>query len=346
MRLGDTARRAVPVRMHHLLMRILPPVLVALAAGCVSELASSEQALTHEDVDVAPECVGILEHVNRDSLAALDAYLPSDVAVRIITRRDSVPFVSLADLLTVPGVGPARLDQIAAGARRAGRLDATCVGVFDELAVSADDERALLDFANMASELALRAAVPSPAVVPQLLARRPFATLADLAATRGVGPATFRALRNAAIHAATPGPFDTLAVTLNAAQRDVQIQTRFDWTALLTDRDNEPGYLTHATCFGIDPGLLPDGTTVRDQLADGAEVLTRITNHVQYAVQRSGQAIDVAPGLADLAARTQGRAFLGCNLRYTPDPWSGIDRDFYVDTVTGTGVFAELRWSE
>jgi len=333
--------------MHRTLLSIgtVSAVALALSAGCASDLASAEEALTRDDVDVAPECAGILDHVNHESFEVLDAYLPRDVVTRVVARRAEVPFVSLADILTVPGIGPARLDHIAAGARRAGRIDASCVGVFDQLAVSVEDQAAILSFVNGANEIALRAAVPFPGVVPRLLAQRPFTTLTALAGTRGIGPAAFRSLRNAAVDDALPGPFEILVDAVNAAQDDVQLETRFDWRALLDERD-APAPLAHATCFGIDPDLLPAGVTVRDHLADGAEMRERITNHVEWADQRGDLGIDPAAGLADLSARTQGRSFFGCYLRYTPDPWSGIDRDFFVDTASGFGVFAELRWSE
>src|SRR5690242_10379362 len=124
-------------------MRRLGSALLALSilAGCggvesepstesrESPSAERQQApLTTTNVDVAPECQGIISFVNTASFQTLDAYLPSDVATNLVAQRATSPFVTLAQVDAVSGVGPARLDQIAAGARAEGFIGSSCVG--------------------------------------------------------------------------------------------------------------------------------------------------------------------------------------------------------------------------
>jgi hypothetical protein len=53
-----------------------------------------------------------------------------------------------------------------------------------------------------------------------------------------------------------------------------------------------------------------------------------------------------APGLADLSAQVAGQRFYGCSMSYEPNPWCGLDRAFFVNTVTGYRVFVETGWCE
>lgn len=323
------------------LLAALPALLVA----CGPELAATDtqsHALTTPDRDVAPECQGILDYASTASAAELDEYLPIAVAEAVAA---GAPYDSLAALLAVPGVGPARAHVITGAARDAGLVGEACAGILDELALSLDDEAALVDFANTASSDDLRAEGIAERTIAALIAGRPFAAAGAIAAVRGVGPATFRALRDGGVAAASPGPFDVLADAVNDAGTDVTLRTRFDWEAILADQDSA-GRLTSATCFGIDEELLIPGTTVRPALATGAEVVEAITSAVRWADRGGGLGIDTAPGLADLAARSDGRTFAGCYLRYEPDPWSGVNRQFFVDTAGSFQVFSDLRWSE
>jgi hypothetical protein len=61
---------------------------------------------------------------------------------------------------------------------------------------------------------------------------------------------------------------------------------------------------------------------------------------------RSGAVGDASEGLADLARQVAGQTFFGCHLRFAPDPFSGITRDFFVNTKTGYRVFTEVEFSE
>jgi DNA uptake protein ComE-like DNA-binding protein len=323
---------------------VLAAALAAATAGCAIDVASADLALTTTDVDVAPECAGILDHANQAPLADLAAVLPPVVADRIVGRRLEAPFVSLADVLTVVDVGPARLDQIAAAARAAGRIDASCAGIIELVALSSDDEAAVVAYIDSADDAELRAALPSDAVVPALLAARPLSSAAAIAAVRGVGPATFRAVRNAAVAAASDGPFELLVAAVNDLDRDVEIRTRFDWRDLVSDDRDAPGRLTSATCFGIDPALLPAGTTIRPELATATEVEDAIADAVGWA--NRNHELDPTAGLADLAERAAGHTFAGCYVRYEPDPWSGINRQFFIGASTSLQVYSDVRWSE
>jgi hypothetical protein len=323
----------------------LSAVALAACAADPTDLAATGQPLTAPDRDLAPECEGIVGYASTATVAELDAFLPATVAAAIVARRDQAPIATLADLLAVPGVGPARADAITSAARDAGFVGDTCAGILEELALSTDDDAALVAYANGAGDDELRALGIADRTIAALAAGRPFAAAPAVAAVRGVGVVTFRVLRDAANAAASPGPFDVLADAVNDAGADVVVRTRFDWEALLTE-DRGDGRLTSATCFGIDEDLLIPGTTVRPELATGAEVTEAITGAVRYADRSGGVGIDTAPGLAELAARTDGRSFAGCYLRYEPDPWSGINRQFFVDTAGTFQVFSELRWSE
>lgn len=319
---------------------------LALAA-CAEpiELGTGGAALAEEDVDVAPACAGIMTYVGGASVAELDSYLPSTVAHAIVARRTVTPFVDLADLSSVSGVAQARLVQIAGRARTLGFIGPSCLGVYEEHAVSTSDRDAMLTFVNGASEFTLRNAVPTNLdVVPYLLAARPYTSLTALADTPQVGIATFRALRNAAID----GPFEILAAAVNAIGGDFisRIWTDFYWYDVLFGQD-QPGNLTSMTCFGIDPALIAIfGGEVRPTLADADEVVGWVTDAVEYADARGALLLDQTAGLADLAAWADGKTFFGCYLGYAPNPWSGITRAFFVDTLSKRGVMAQTQWSE
>lgn len=319
---------------------------LALAACAESpDVATGASALAAEDVDVAPACAGIMTYVDGATVAELDSYLPATVANAIVARRNVTPFVDLADLSSVSGVAQARLVQIANRARTLGFIDATCEGVYEEHAVSSSDRVAMLAFVNGASESTLLNAVPTNLdVVPYLLAGRPYTTLTALADTPQVGIATFHSLRNAAID----GPFEVLAAAVNALGGDFisRIWTDFYWYDVLFGQD-QPGNLTSMTCFGIDPALIGwFGGEIRPNLADADEVVAWVTDAVEYADARGALVLDQTAGLADLAAWADGKTFFGCYIGYAPNPWSGITRAFFVDTVSKRGVMAQTQWSE
>jgi len=310
-------------------------------AGDPTPTSTTRSALTTDDVDLPQECIGILTYAEHASVDELHSYLPINVVNALVARRAQGPFHSLAEISAVPGIAAARLAQIGQRANQLDFTDVGCLGVFEELAVSYDDAGAILGYVNHASAAQLTTVVRfDPAqTVAQLVARRPFTTMQELIDTYGVGPATLRALRNAAID----GPLDRLIAEVNNANRDVAITLDFDWFAVLFD---EPGQPAHIECFGVDPALVNQVFgSIRPALADGAEVVTQVTSAVGYA-NRSGGLGDPTAGLADLSRQVTGQSFFGCYLRYHPDPWSGIDRAFFVNTQTGYRVFTELSWSE
>jgi len=319
-----------------------------MASGCVSPAATSEiqsNVLTTGDTDLAADCAGVVSFVNDASLATLDAALPSNVAQAIVARRASAPFVSIADLSSVSGIAAARLRQIGEAARTNGYIGAACAGVYQELAVSADDGAAILAFVNNAATEAVIDSLRSSqaeTIGPALVAARPFNSLDQLAAHAGIGPASFRGIRDAAVI----GPFDQLVAAVNAAPSSstivVSIRTGFDPIEALFPAAY--GQRSEPICFGMPADLVAEaGGTMRPNLADAAEVMSRVTTAVASA---GPLPISSAPGLADLAAQVAGQSFYGCSLGYEPNPWCGLDRSFYLNTVTGYRVFVETGWCE
>ncbi|MBP8805289.1 MAG: hypothetical protein KBG48_13060 [Kofleriaceae bacterium] len=325
---------------HRLIITALLAPLVACAVEPTT--GTAESAVTVDDTDLAPECAGILTYANAASATELDDFLPSNVVANLVARRAQAPFVDIADLSSVSGIAQARLSAIAERARTASYIDATCAGVYEELAVSADDAAAILGYANTASEAALLEVVrfEKHTVVPALLAARPFANLQGLVDVYGVGTSTFRALRDAAIES----PFDELVSRVNDADEYALMRTDFDWFATLYDM---PGQPTHLTCWGIASSIVVGqlGGTIRPELADGDEVYARAAEAVAIA-DRFGEVGDATAGLAHLAAQVDGQTFFGCSQGFAPDPWSGVTRTFYVNTVTGYRVLVETWWVE
>lgn len=337
--------------MRHLCSALLA---VSLFAGCggtesepFSEPRESLRApLTGTDVDVAPECQGILTFVNVASYATLDAYLPSDVATNLVNRRASSAFVSLADVSSVRLVGPARLEQIEGGARAEGFIGSSCVGILDDLTISTDDAAAMVALVNTLSSTELHDILPyawNGAV--NLLNLRPFTSAEAISGTSGIGSVSFRNLRNAAT---LSQPLENLISAVNAlpqGNNGATMARHFDWYYIVMNA----GYyrLNGMECFGIDSAILPNGTTIRPTLANDAEVRANVSSVVSFA-NRNGQipSSTVQGGLANLDARITGRSFKGCYIDYSDDPWSGNDLAFFVDTVSGFGVLTETYWSE
>jgi DNA uptake protein ComE-like DNA-binding protein len=317
---------------------------LALASGCVESVATSEtesNVFTTGDTDLAADCAGVLALVNQASLATLDAFLPSNVASAIVARRASAPFVSIADLSSVSGVAEARLRQIGEGARANGYIGASCAGVYQELAVSADDRAAILTFVNTAATEAVIDALRSAqaeGIGPALVAARPFSSLEQLAAQANIGPASFRGIRDAAVI----GPFDQLVTAVNATPSEVWIRTGFEPVEALFPAVH--GRSSAPICFGMPSDIVAQaGGTLRPNLANAAEVMSTVTGAVQSA---GSLPFSSAPGLADLAAQVAGQSFYGCSLSYEPNPWCGLSRSFFVNTVTGYRVFVESGWCE
>jgi DNA uptake protein ComE-like DNA-binding protein len=312
--------------------------------GCAVEPATTETAaaaITIADTDLAPECAGILGYVGGASLAELDAYLPSTVAAAIVQRRTARPFVDLEDLSSVSGIAQARLEQIAARARTLGFIGPACAGVYEELAVSADDAAAILAYANTAGEAELWDVVrfEPDTVAPLLVARRPFTSLPHLVDTYGVGPSTLRSLRDAAIE----DPFDELAGRVNAVHRDASLKTAFNWYSVASE---QPGQQSGMLCFGVPADLVTRyGGQLRADLATGSEVMAEVAGTVSYA-DRYHEVGSASAGLAHLSAQVSGGTFFGCYLSFQPNPWCGVSRAFFVNQDTGYRVLTETSWCE
>ena len=170
--------------------------------------------LTTTDVDVAPECQGILTFVNTSTYATLDQFLPSNVVTNLVNRRATAPFTSLADLSSVPLVGETRLKQIEGGARTRAFIDADCTGIFDGIALSHDDAAAIVSLVNTIDDSELHDVLPDAwNGAANLLNLRPFTTVQAISNVTGIGDVSFRNIRNSAT---LSRPFEALATALNA----------------------------------------------------------------------------------------------------------------------------------
>jgi hypothetical protein len=301
--------------------------------------------LTETDVDVAPECQGLITFANVASFATLDAYLPSDLVNNLISQRTQAPFMSLADVNSVYLMGPARLQQLEDGARTEGYIGSSCVGIMDDIAISTDDDAKMVALVNSVSDTELHDILPyawNGAV--NLLTLRPFTSAQAISNTSGIGPVSFRNLRNAATLSV---PLEQLIAAVNAlpdGNNGASMARHFDWYELVTSHGR---YGWGLECFGFDPDSLPQGTTVRANLATASEVRTTVANTVSFA-NRYNQIPSsvVAAGMANLDARIEGRSFNGCYFSYSDDPWSAHSVAFYVDPVNGFSVLTETYWSE
>ncbi len=344
-------------------MRRLGSALIAVSvfAGCggletepsseplASPSIESQQSpiLTTTDVDVAPECEGILVFVNTVSYRTLDAYLPSNVATNIVNRRATAPFTSLADLSSVPLVGEARLKQIEGGARTLDYIDADCTGIFDGLAISHDDAAAIVSLVNTIDDSELHDVLPDAwNGAANLLNLRPFTSAQAISNVAGIGEVSFRNIRNSAT---LSRPFEALATAFNAIPSNgsygAQLRRHFDWWNEVTARhDYSRG---GPTCFGLEPSSVPSGATIRPYLANAAEVRAEVDATLDYVDADTRLAPSViSAGLANLDARIAGRSFKGCIFTYADDPWSSHTVSIFVDTVNGFSVLTETWWAE
>lgn len=327
----------------------LPALLIVAsvaAVGCsqteAEEVAPARAAVTTTNVDLAPECQAIIDFVNVATYAKLDEYLPSNVASNIVAARSVSPFVTLADLAAVSQVGDARLTQIYWAASSEEYIDGQCAGIYDQLGVSLDDGAAMVALVNSVSSTQLHGYLPNAwNGATNLLNLRPFTQVSQISATSGIGPVSFRQIRNAATLAR---PFEDLAAAATDLDRDAEVTTHFDWYSIVTNQDHH--YLASMTCFGIDPELLPNGTTIRSTLADASEVYADVTDAIAYADRYDELSVDPTAGLANLSSLIAGHSFFGCYIGYADDPWSGNNMAFFVDVSSGFGVLTETRWVE
>lgn len=337
-------------------MRRIGPMFLAasLFVGCggpevepsQESLERAQAPLTATDVDVAPECEGILTFTNTASYATLDAYLPSDVATRLVTQRATAPFTTLAQVSAVQGMGEARLKQLEGGARAQGAITTSCAGIFDELALSADDASAIVALVNTIDDSELHDVLPDAwNGAANLLGSRPFTSVQAISNMAGIGPVSLRNIRNSAT---LSRPLEALINAVNAIPQydyTATLARHFDWwqVAVGNQHYREGGM----TCFGLEPTSTPYGATVRPNLADATEVRDTVTSAVSFAnrnnVIPSGV---VSAGLANLDMLTAGRSFKGCYLSYQDDPWSGHQVAIFVDTVNGFSVMTDRYWSE
>ncbi|MFB1483465.1 hypothetical protein [Corallococcus sp. RDP092CA] len=303
--------------------------------------------LTTTNVDVAAECTGILEFANTASYALLDRYLPSNVVTNIVNRRATAPFTSLADLSSVPLVGPARLKQLEGGARTLDYIDADCVGIMDGLAISHDDQDAIVALVNSIDDSELHDVLPDAwngAV--NLLNARPFTTAQQIADTAGIGEVSFRNIRNSAT---LSRPLEALFTAINAipsnGAQGATVKRHFDWWNVVLEAQH---YRNGKECFGLEPSSTPSGAKVRPNLADAAEVRSAVANAFSYVHGNDHVSTEVRDaGFANLDALTQGRSFKGCIVSYELEgSVGGGTIRIYVDTVSGFSVMTETWWAE
>ena len=297
--------------------------------------------------DTAPECQGFLTYTNTATFAQLDDYLPSNVAQAIVSARASQPFSSVASVFAVNGVAEFRLQQLFTAAKNGGYVGASCSGIYDEVAVSTNEAAAIVDFVNQASREEIRGVLSfliNEGVVDTLTATRPYAGVAAVSNTSGVGNAVFRQLRNAATRWR---PLEQLVVAVNTVDHpdaQVRLDQHFDWRAIVAAAHNDP--VTSMECFGIAPALLPQGATLRPTLAYNWEVLGVVSDAVAASDVFAETGLNPAPGLADLGGRAANRSFFGCYIHYRPSPWVYDSKVFFVDTQNGASILVSQHYVE
>jgi hypothetical protein len=339
-------------------MRRLGHALVSLSllAGCggpelessTEPLAQQQAALTTRDVDVAPECQGILGFANTASFQTLNQYVPSNVANNLISRRATSPFVSLTDLSSVSLVGPARLEQLATGARAKGLIGASCVGILDGLALSTDDAAAIVSLVNGISDSELHDVLPNAwNGASNLLNLRPFTSVQAIANVSGIADVSLRNIRNSAT---LSRPLEALISAVNTAgdrgHGGTRMERHFDWWQTVVG-DGRAYRVGRFECFGLEASSVPHGATVRPYLANAAEVRAEVDSTVKSANGNNQiPASVVSAGMANLDERITGRTFKGCYYSYAKDPWSGNSVAFFVDTQNGFSVLTDTYWVE
>lgn len=297
--------------------------------------------------DTAPECQGFLTYANTATYAALDAYLPSNVAQAIVNARAVHPFDSVASVVAVNGVAETRLQQILAAARTAGAVGASCSGIYDQVAISTGEATAIVDLVNQASKEEVAGVLSfliNQTVVTTLTSMRPYANAAGVSNTSGVGTAVFRALRNAATYYR---PFEELVGAVNLINHpdgQIRLDQHFDWRPIVASAATDP--VSSMECFGISSTLLPPGATLRPSPADGDEVLATVIDAVNSANYLGELSVNATPGLADLEARTSGHSYLGCIIHYHPNPWVYDAKSFFVDQANGASILIDSHYVE
>lgn len=295
--------------------------------------------------DTAPACSGLLTYANTATFAALDAYLPSNVAQAIVDVRATRPFDSVASLVAVNGIAESRLQQLLAAARTAGLIGPSCSGVYDQIAISTDEATAMVGLVDEANREELRGVLAyliNETVVGTLISNRPLAGALAIASTAGVGPAVFRTLRNAATFRR---PYEELVDAVNALDHpdaQIRVDRHFEWLPLVTGAQD----FRDMTCFGVAPSLLPAGAVNRALLANGNEVVENFAEAVGSANFLGELTLDPHPGYGDLEHRTLNRSFFGCTIDTHRNPWVYDRQTFYVDTQTGFSLLITSHYVE
>lgn len=170
--------------------------LVALAA--YAEAHPAPVPATVEGVELLGwQAEAVVWGVNHSDPAALDGILDARAATGLLSAR---PFAGIDELGAVAFVGPTALAALRAHAglywhrMHATPEDPRLGGVYDR--VTFDDGMALvaLDIANRASREQLEEHLVTAPVSSALVASRPYAALADVAAVDGVGTVTMQRL--------------------------------------------------------------------------------------------------------------------------------------------------------
>ncbi|MCB9677498.1 MAG: hypothetical protein H6737_20485 [Alphaproteobacteria bacterium] len=200
---------------------MLRSVLFALAAvGCAPFEPGAGPMLDDAShralVDGSPEAHGVLALLNDAGttvdLLDDDAGLDVRAARGLVARRDGAdgrqgtaddrPYTSIAEVDAVKYVGPAALDRLSAYAQAAGWVlhDDDLLGVYDGVAFTVAEADATLRLANEAEHAWLDDTLGLDSrAADGIVAARPIADLAALAAVPYVGESALRRLRQAAM---------------------------------------------------------------------------------------------------------------------------------------------------
>ena len=195
--------------------RALLASLITLAGcGASSEGTDTVAGVAQTSVlDGSPEAVGVLSVLNADSttVTVLDDDVPLNkrAAEQLVAWRDGADgqrytyddraFQTMQQVDDVPWVGPAAIEALVAYAEQTGAVPqgGELLGTWDSTAFTVDEAEATLLLVNEADYVVLDddAALSSRAV-DNIMAARPLATIAQLAAVPQVGPSAMGKLRN------------------------------------------------------------------------------------------------------------------------------------------------------
>ncbi len=145
------------------------------------------------------ESQSVVWAVNTVSAGVLNGMLDARAAQALIAGR---PYSTVTQMGPIAYVGPsalARLQREAATwwkAMRSGPVEPTLAGTFDGVEFDLHTATVALDVANRALKEQLTAHGVTSAAATAIIAGRSYATLADVAAVSGVGPATMQVLKS------------------------------------------------------------------------------------------------------------------------------------------------------